>query len=472
MSFVKRVGHGSGAYVLLASVKGGALAVGGMVLLTLLLSLMQCFGLHPEAALAAEWAAPVAALVWAGAMMRKEGRVASLGSGLAVSFVWFVMWLIMVGRLSPRLWFADGPSLLTWRHLLAWSFGPLLGLLGGEIGPRLGRCRVGRIILHAAGPVFVIVVGLVMVLWVPRAGDYVLAPGVTLSLRGPDGDGNTTRFFTFDFAANPDLSAGIYDCDSDDSVPFDNHNTSFLATPAWTVYEKLGKDTLFIANAGYYNWLGPGLLGTHVAPMVENGKSHYNVYTGPTPSWTFGWKVIGGRPRFQLLSEVPYKQLSGMFDWAFGHVRPLVVNGQPQPLELGPGLTFLNCSRVSIGWSDDSSRLYILMVRGRDSERASTARWRVERRKTSGWDLLRLERFWSDMGVKNAIALDGGDSTQVVYRGPRRVMSVASGRFAFTLGYLLDKPVRFWFPVFPSRHSHMGVMNFIYVKQIAKQAGH
>ena len=472
MSPVKRVGHWSTASGVWASIKGGAMAVAGMVLLTLVLSLMVCLGLHPEAALAAEWATPIAALLWAGAMMRKDGRLISLCSGLTVSIVWIIMWLIMVGRLSPRLWIADGPSLVTWRHLAAWACGPLFGFLGGEIGPRLERSgKIGRIALHAFPPLFVIVVGLVITIWVPRAGDYVLADGVTLSLRGPDKDGNTTRLFTFDFTKNPDLQPGIYDCDSDDSTPFDNHNMSFLATPAQTVYEKLGANTLFVVNAGYYNWLGPWLLGSHVAPMVENGRAHYNVYVGPTPSWTFGWKTTAGKPRFQLVADVPFKKLTPMFDWAFCHVRPLVVDGRPQDLGLGPGLTFLNCSRVSVGWSDDSSKLYILVVRGRDSERASTARWRVERRKTSGWDLLRLERYWSDMGVKNAIALDGGDSTQVVYRGRHRVMTVAPGRYAFTFGYLLDKPVRFWFPVFPTRHSHMGVMNFIYVKQVAKQGG-
>lgn len=475
MSLEKRAGRWRVVGGLLISVKGGAIAVAGMVLLTLLLSLMLCFGLHPEAALAAEWAAPVAALLWTGAIMRREGRLASLSAGLWVSFVWMVMWLIMVGRLDPRLWIADGPSLLTWRHLLAWAYGPVLALLGGEIGPWLGRRgKCGRVIVHAFPPLFVIVLGLVTTIWVPREGDYVLADGVTLSIKGPDINGNTIRLFTFDSAQNPNLRPGIYDCDSDDSTPFDNHNTSFLATPARTVYEKLGGDALFIVNAGYYNWLDwswPGLLGSHIAPMVEDGKAHYNVYIGPTPSWTFGWKITGGRPKFELLADVPYNKLTPRFDWAFCHVRPLIVNGEPQDLGLGPGLTFLNCSRVSLGWSDDSSKLYILVVRGRDSERASTSRWRVERRKTSGWDLLQLQRYWSDMGVKNAIALDGGDSTQIVYRGPHRLMSVASGRYAFTFAYLFDKPVRFWFPVFPTRHSHMGVMNFIYVKQIAKQPG-
>lgn len=465
MSVTRRTRRKQKGSVFWASITGGFVAAATSVLLTIVLSLQLCLGLHPEAALAAEWSAPLAALLWTGALMRKSGRWASLNSGAVLGFLWFAGWLYMMARFSPKLWMLEAVPSITWHHVIAWTSAPVLSFIGGEIGFHLNKLgKIGRFLPHIAAPLIVLIAGQISVYGIRDAGEYALEDGISLSVIGPDRDGNTVRLFTFDFAENPDLHLGVYDCDSHDSDPFNNRNTSYLGTPALSVMEELGPETLFVVNAGFYNWKSPGLTASHIAPMVLNGRPRYNVRKEPLP-WTFGWKMVDGTPRFKLERKLPFKELGEVFDTAMSEVRPLVVDGREVALWLGPGLTFLNCSRVSVGWNNGSSKLHVLVVRGRDSERASVNRWKYERRKTSGWDLLQVQQFWTHMGVTHAVALDGGDSTQLVYRGPRGWKSISSGRFALTFGYFRDKPMRLWIPIVPTRHSHMGVLNYIYVKQ-------
>lgn len=450
--------------IILVSFLGGFAGILVSILLTFILSLLQCLGLHPEAAMIGEWSSPISALMWSGYITRSRGRTASIGSGLVVGLSWMGAWLYLIGRFSPYLWVAEGSRELRWPHLLAWGSAPVLSFIGGEIAFLMRKSgRLARLIPHISLPVIVAACAFISAWSVDSSRTFSPERGVTIKISGPDSQGNTVRFFTFDFNANPKLKIGIYDRDSDDSHPFDNINTSFFGTPALAVYDKLKQKPIMLMNAGFYCWTEPGFVGSHVAPMVIDGKAHYNVSYAPH-YWTWGWKTINGRLKFRLLKDIHYKQLTDYYDNAFGHVAPLVVDHKPMILgNKGPGRTWLCCSRASVGWAEDSSKMYVLIVRGRDGERASADMFMYQKRQNSGWNLPQVRSFWLKQGVRQAIALDGGDSTQIVYSGSRGKTAVSSGRLAFTFGYIMDKPFRCWIPIMPMRHSHVGVMNYLYV---------
>jgi hypothetical protein len=444
-------------YALIGSFGGAVLSIALCGVLTLLLSLLVCFGLHPES-VGAEWVAVVIALVWSGAIVRRVGVFASIGSGVIVGVLWAAAWLWLVSRWDGRF-LTDAWAEISLGHVLSWLVAPLLTAVGGLLASRVRRSWI----IHLAAPVVVVLAALVVSHSVDRPGHYEITDGVSLEVMPTEIDGTTVRFLTFDSLSKAKLHLGIYDRDSDDSQPFDDRNTSYFATPAATVFDRLGKDAVLVINAGFFTWTPGNRIASHVAPVVDGRKTHYNVSPG-AGYWTIGWNYVGFRPRFYLERGVPYAELSGRYENALVHVRPLIVNGKALELRPGAGVTRLKCSRTSVAWSEDDGAFYVLVVRDPDGERASINKWRAKARQVGGWDLVQVQRFWKKLGVDQAVALDGGDSTQLVYRGSKGVEQVGSGRLSLTLGYLRDRPVRTWIPILPVRHSGAGVMNYLYVK--------
>ncbi|KPJ64912.1 hypothetical protein AMK68_00055, partial [candidate division KD3-62 bacterium DG_56] len=181
--------------------------------------------------------------------------------------------------------------------------------------------------------------------------------------------------------------------------------------------------------------------------------------------WVFGISKQQGPPRFHLEEAVPWEQLD-RFQTAVGHVRPLRGAGKSPPLRPGPGVTRLKCSRTSLGWTADSRRFFVLIVRDPDGEIPGIRQMKAGRRQTGGWDLLQLQQFWERMGVPDAILLDGGDSSKLAYRRKAdEYVSVTSGYLlSRTLGYSHDRPLRFFVPTLPAAQSQAGVMNYLYVE--------
>lgn len=456
---------GRATAVLLMSIGGGALAIALSAAMTLVPSMVLCAGLNPEAAMRAEWAAAVVGIVWAGMIIRRAGRSVCLGAGIVVGLAWAITWLYLMGRFDPHLWFAEALPGLSWSLVLAWAAAPVLSVLGGVLAERfapLGRTR--RAAVQAVMPGLVLLVAVTNVHFADSCGTRPLGKGASVTAYVPERDGTIVRLLTFDFVAAPDLRIGLYDCDSDDAHPFDDSNTTYLGIPALSVFERRSPRSLCVTNAGFFAWTEKGRIGRHVAPVVVNGRAHYSRLNAPQ-RWTFGWKTSNGRPLFRLLQATPSEKLASLFDNALGHVRPLVVNGEALKLGPGAGVTTMKCSRTSLGWSSDSSRLYLLIIRDPDGERASIDAWKNRRKQVGGWDLLQVQRFWLKVGVPQALALDGGDSTQLVFRSPVGTECVGSARFSRTLAYLRSRPVRVWIPILPLRHSDTGVMNYIRIER-------
>jgi len=76
----------------------------------------------------------------------------------------------------------------------------------------------------------------------------------------------------------------------------------------------------------------------------------------------------------------------------------------------------MRTSRTSMGWSRDSRRLYLLIVKEPDSEAASIRAWHRRLPLTGGWTVADLQRFWVAMGVWGAVNADGGEITQMALR--------------------------------------------------------
>lgn len=443
---------------LIISGAGALLALIITASLTLFLSIILCIGANPEAVMNAEWIVVVFGIILAGAIVGRTNLSASIGMGITVGILWALTWFYLIGRFNPHIWIAEALPLLSWKYMVAWLLPPILGLLGGLLGSRI---KQGKLIL-------LLVSALIIVLLLDMhssqpSGKYELAKGVDINISKPARDGTITRLFTFDFRKNPNIIPGIYDRDSNDFHPYDDKNTSYYGTPAKTVFNSYIHNPIVVANAGFFTWTKNGHIGSHVAPVVVDGIARYNLLCGPD-EWTFGWKYTNGIPKFLLLQGVQFNQLEKRFDSALGNVRPLIVNGKPLELGPGAGVTRLKCSRVSLGWSENDGKLFLLVVRDPDSEIASISKWKNNLKQTGGLDLIQVQNYWKNRGIKNALALDGGDSTQLVYKQHSSITSTGSARLSITLGYLNDKPLRIWLPMFPLCHSDAGVMNYIYIK--------
>src|SRR5207302_809080 len=73
-----------------------------------------------------------------------------------------------------------------------------------------------------------------------------------------------------------------------------------------------------------------------------------------------------------------------------------------------PMVDHMLTSRTSLGWSKDSRRLYLLIVKEPDSEMASALAFRHGEPESGGWSVAELQRFWLSLGVWGAVNLDGG----------------------------------------------------------------
>lgn len=443
------------------SIVGAQLTLIICAALTIVLSLGMSLGIHPEAIFGAEWITPIFGLIIAGAIMRRFGLWVSVGTGLIIGLIWALFWLYLMGRLDFHLWITEALPYLSWQHLIAWISAPILAFTGYLLAGWFTKRSIGWVFLALSGPVVILMTALITSGFIDAPGKYNLAKGADLTISAPDREGTILRLFTFDFAANPNLSIGTYDCDSDDSHPNDDINSTYLGTPAISVFRKLKQSPLCIINAAFFTWTEPDRIGSHVAPIVSNHVPRYNVFNGPD-IWTFGCKTNKTNPHFTLEQGVPYGDLARKYHTAIGHVRPLIVDGKPLVLKPGPGVTRLRCSRISLGWSSDS-KLHILVVREPDGEMASIKQWKLKGKQTGGMDLPQLQQYWMKMGVKQALILDAGDFTDLLYQTESATRAITSARISKTLCYLQDKPIRVWIPILPTTTNTIGVMNYLYI---------
>lgn len=440
---------------------GGAVAIAASIALTIVSSLLVCAGLHPEAVYTTEIAAPILGVLCGGAWIgRRATRPWLAGSivGLLNVAVWFTAYLYLMGRWNTHRWMSDALPSLGLTHLYWWLIAVAAGAVGGAAGRRMHRPALLWILVP------LLLAGVVSLSSLEPYHEYsVTTDGIHLETGLPDSEGTIVRLLTIDlthdYSSDRQLHLGIHDADTGDSSPLDDLNTTYLGTPLDRTTGRLQPRVLCAFNAGFFGWT-PKFVGFHVAPIVVDGRRLYNAPVNPD-WWTFG---IDKWRQCHLTQGVTWKDLPGDYETAITHVRPLIVDGKALVLRPGAGVTRLRCSRCSVAWKQSPRQLYVLIVRDPDGEMASVRQWKSGRTQTGGMDLVEVQQFWLEKGVENAIALDGGDSTQLAYLDDGRYPVVRSGyHLSRTFGYLNRRPIRLFVPMLPAYQSHNGVMNYLYV---------
>ena len=269
------------------------------------------------------------------------------------------------------------------------------------------------------------------------------------------GDGTVCELVEFDFAANPNLRFEMIDGDSDDAKSWDNHCLYWERGAAQMTRELNAEDKrvialwngLFFGYHGGSKWINKDAF--HVAPVVVEGKVHS---WGTNHRWSFGVKTIDGKPRFQTFHEPSNQILKTNYDYASGGAQCLIKDGQPlklrayglpslpQPVESTdkeaghiPHFDWMKSSRASIGWSRDSSKMYLLFIKEGDSEGASITALKLGGgilglQLKGGWTVNDVQNFWQGKNVWGAINSDAGDVAQLALLRPDQKYDLVPSR--------------------------------------------
>ncbi len=266
------------------------------------------------------------------------------------------------------------------------------------------------------------------------------ARGVTHWLDDSSGDGTVCELIEFDFATNPDLRFEMFDQDSDDLKPWDNHCSYWPRGAAQMTRQLNGNNRRVVAlwNGLFFGYHGSSKWANkdafHVAPVVVDGTVHD---WGANHRWSFGVKTRDGKPQFATFHQPTQQTLAANYDFASGGAQCLIRDGQPlrlrayglpalkqpvasTPLEAGhiPNFDHMKSSRASIAWNRDSGKMWLLFVKEGDSEGASIAALKLGGgalglQLKGGWSLTDVQRFWQSKNVWGAINSDAGDVAQL-----------------------------------------------------------
>jgi hypothetical protein len=435
--------------------------------------LLICLGLHPESADVAGLWAPLLALFCVGAFAGAKSHrwLAGLYPAAAMVLLWFLVWGYLVGRFSLADW---GHAAFSTYHLREWGLALLFGIAGSACGTLVSGKVPGWSSIGLALAILTGVQTLSSWNWNRETGS---ANSMAMTVEKPESDGTVVRHFIFDFAANPTLRLRLYDADSDDRVPFDDSNTSYMGQGIDLVGKKLdraaraeGAQLLCAFNSGFFG-ARDHRVAFHEAPVVIDGKALYNVdiIRPKEQAWVFAMssqdQIREGVPRFRLVPEMPFAELAKS-QTALAGVRPLRVDGNSLELKPGIGSTKLRCARTSIGWSADGNTLHVLIVRDPDTEGSSNLQRKGQRTQTGGWDVREVQAFWEKQGIPNAILLDGGESTQAVYRNGQGGLTYlrAGYHWGIPLGHIGSRPIVAFPAMLPRLQNCRGVLNYLYVE--------
>jgi hypothetical protein len=459
-------------HVLLGFLYASVAAIG----FSLLASLLICCGLDPEARTVSDAASPLLGIfVGAYAVSRTTSWRTGVGIGLIYVAVWFGFWMYVMGRLNPILWIAEGLPHLTFSHFIWWCLTILTGAMG-SLASRIQRLGILSVMVFAS-----LWLAVLMMIGKKPGQQLAVAPinpvaGYQIERQGPTADGTIVYLLTFDFQQEKRLSVGLYDCDTDDATPDNDSDTTYLGQSLTGLVDKLSRrvqpnreQLLCVLNGGFFGASGMSV-GHHEEPIVLDGHALYNVdLLRPTEQgWFFAVNpsssVETGSPRFSMLPSVPWGLLQH-YQTVLGGVRPLRVDGNSLELKPGAGSTTLRCSRTSVGWSADGNKFYVLSVYDPDGELASQVQRKMGWKQTGGWDVGEVQKFWEQKGVPDALLFDGGESTQLAFRGPEDMYHYFSSgyQYSFTVGYLFDRPLRFNLPILPPSEGRRGVLNYLYI---------
>jgi hypothetical protein len=281
--------------------------------------------------------------------------------------------------------------------------------------------------------------------------------GVTHWLDYSSPDGTLLDLWEFDFKANPRLKLELFDQDQHDATPGDNR-VDFWALGIGHFTKRFDNQNGRIIAA----WNGPffgydrkkeGYPAFHVSPVVLNGKVLYNT---ANHRWAWGVKYVNGKPVFKTFHLPGRAVLEREFGWASGSLQCLIKDGKPlrlqafpnpgatpipqpvasTPQEAGhiPDFDHMKSCRISMAWSKDNTRLYLLSVKEHDTEGESINNLRAVKPMGSGWMTSDVQSFWLALGksriIWGAVNNDAGDAAQVMWRQPDNTWKLLPERMA------------------------------------------
>ena len=274
----------------------------------------------------------------------------------------------------------------------------------------------------------------------PKAKSDAPARGVMHWLDKSSLDGTVVELVEFDFKINPKLRFAMFDQDSDDAKPWDNHCLYWNRGAGQMTRQLNGQKQRVVAlwNGLFFGYDGGSKYASgsafHVSPVVINGAVHD---WGANHRWAFGVKYVNGAPVFKTFHQPSHAVLAKEFDFGGGSAQCLIKDGKPlklrppglpplkqpvasSPQEAGhiPDFDHMRSCRASIGWTKDNSKLYLLFVKEPDSESASVlaarhgAGW-LGVSVWGGWTVADVQRFWLAKRVWGAVNSDAGDVAQL-----------------------------------------------------------
>ena len=206
---------------------------------------------------------------------------------------------------------------------------------------------------------------------------------------------------------------------------FDNQNNHIIA--AW--------------NGPFFGYdrKSDNRLAFHVAPVVLNGKVLYN---NMNHRWAFGVKYVNEKPVFKTFHLPTRAVLEREFDSASGAMQCLIKDGKPlelqafplpgappipapvksTPQQAGhiPDFDHLKSCRISMAWSRNNTRFYLLSVKETDTEGESIENLRAVKPMGGGWMTSDVQKFWlalaKTQSIWGAVNNDAGDAAQVIWR--------------------------------------------------------
>ncbi len=315
----------------------------------------------------------------------------------------------------------------------------------------------------------------------PGAQTAELHPGLTRFSLKDTPDGTRLELFELDFSKNPDLRLELYCQDEDDDKPFDGKAKVWErgVGQATRHLNEIGRGPILLCfNGLYYGYDSSGPNGTAfpVSPVVLSKKVHYE--NGENHRWTFGARYRNNKPEFEQRHRPERGEFEKYFDWAAGGAHNLIFDGQPYHLPPLPGQTaiqpedgkpyselsksfaWLRTSRISLGWTKDSQKLYIIFVREPDEEWHSSMALTHGIPLGGGWTLSDLQKFWMALGVWGAVNSDGGNVDQMTFRYPSGGYGLIPpmGTLSYPAGYGPDL----------AHAPHSGALLYFYVRDQRK----
>lgn len=134
------------------------------------------------------------------------------------------------------------------------------------------------------------------------------------------------------------------------------------------------------------------------------------------------------------------------------------VPSTPDEAGFVPFVDHIQTSRTTMGWSQDSTKFYLLIAKTATPEGDSVAAFQRRTAGAGGWTVADEQRFWQGLGVWGAVNIDGGDVTMLTARR-------ADGNYDMVPPLWADRRMRVTFTPQFQNAPQGGTLMYFYVRE-------